>query len=82
MAWYVFKLDPIFLGFVIWRAIDVITFGLTRTTIPLIPMVDVMKEYLLFKYFSPNTNESLPLIIICKIIFEFLFHSKINKLNY
>ena len=82
LAWYVFKLDPMFLKFLIWRGIGVISFGLTRSSLPLIPMMDMMKEYLLFKYFSPNSNKLLPLVIIGKIIFEFLLHTKRLKSSY
>jgi hypothetical protein len=82
LAWYLFKLDPIFLKFLIWRGIGVISFGLTRSSIPLVPMMDMMKEYLVFKYFSPNSNKLLPLVIISKIIFEFFLHTVIRQRLY
>jgi hypothetical protein len=82
LAWYIFKLDPMFLKFLIWRGIGVIAFGLTRSSIPLIPMMDMMKEYLLFKYFSPNSNKLLPLVVIGKIAFEFWLHTKRLKSSY
>jgi hypothetical protein len=82
LAWYIFKLDPIFLGFLIWRGLGVIAFGLTRSSVPLVPFADLMKEYLLFKYFSPNSNKLLPLVVIGKMGFEFWLHTKKLKSSY
>jgi hypothetical protein len=82
IAWYVFKLDPVFLKFLIWRGIGVISFGLTRSSIPLVPMMDMMKEYLVFKYFSPNNNKLLPLVVVGKMIFEFFLHTVIRQRLY
>lgn len=82
LAWYVFKLDPMFLIFVLWRGLGVLTFGLTKSSLPLIPFPDLMKEYLVFKYFSPGSNKLLPIVIIGKMCFEVWFHTKINKSSY
>ncbi len=82
LAWHWFKLDLLFLVFTIWRAIGVIIFGLTRSALPLIAMPDFMKEYLLFKYFWPTKTYILAIIIIGKTIFEWVFHSKLKKINY
>jgi len=82
LAWYIFKLDPLFLGFVIWRGLGVLTFGLTRSSLPLIPFADLMKEYLLFKYFSPGSNKLLPLIAIGKMGFEVWLHTQRLKSSY
>ena len=82
IAYYVFNLDSLFLGFLIWRGLGVAAFGLTRSSTPLILMFDMMKEYLVFKYFSPNSNRLLPVIILLKMCFEFIFHKLKNKPNY
>jgi hypothetical protein len=71
-----------FLKFLIWRGIGVIAFSLTRSSVPLVPMMDMMKEYLLFKYFSPNSNTLLPLVVGGKIAFEFWLHTKKLKSSY
>ncbi len=82
LAWYVFKLDPMFLKFLLWRGIGVIAFGITRSSIPLIPFADLMKEYLVFKYFSPRSNKLLPLVIIGKMAFEVWLHTQRLKSSY
>ncbi len=82
LAWYIFKLDHVFLYFVLWRGIGVAAFGLTKSAIPLIPFADLMKEYLVFKYFFPGSNSLLPGVIVLKMGFEAWFHSQRNKLNY
>jgi hypothetical protein len=82
LAWYIFKLDPLFLGFVIWRGLGVVAFGLTRSSVPLIPFADMMKEYLLFRYFSPRSNKLLPLVVIGKMVFEVWLHTKKLKSSY
>lgn len=77
-----FNLDNYFLGFLIWRIIGVIIFGITKSSLPLIVMFDFMKEYLLYKYFFANNQTFLPIAIIAKIIFEYHFHTKVNKRHY
>jgi hypothetical protein len=45
-------------------------------------MMDMMKEYLVFKYFSPNNNKLLPLVVVGKMIFEFFLHTVIRQRLY
>lgn len=82
LAWWWFKLDRTFLVFCLWRALGVIGFGLTRQSFYLIPMMDLMKEYLVYRYFIPSGFYWLPLVIITKICFEAYFHTQINPTSY
>lgn len=82
LAWYVFKLDHVFLYFVLWRGIGVVAFGLTKSAIPLVVFPDLMKEYLVFKYFFAGSNSLLPGVIVLKMCYEGWFHTRVNKSSY
>jgi len=82
LAWWWFTLDRTFLVFCLWRVLGVICFSLTKQSFYLIPMVDLMKEYLVYRYFFPTGFHWLPLVIIAKIGFEAYFHTQINPSSY
>jgi hypothetical protein len=67
---------------IIYRLVGIILFALTRVSIPLIIFFDFVKEYLLYFYLFGNNNIYLPIFMVCKIIVEYILHSKINKVNY
>lgn len=77
-----FKLDNMFLYFVLYRIIGVILFSLTKNSIYLMLFFDFIKEYLLYSFVFKNNYTYLPIIVICKIAYEIYFHSVINKLHY
>jgi len=62
---------------VYYRLIGVIKFVQTDNTDFLILMPDVVKEYLLYRYFF-DTNQYFVFVFIAKVIFEYIFHKKHN----
>lgn len=84
LAWYIFDLksDPLFGIFCILRAFGVIGFIWSKKSYPLMIFPDLLKEYLVYRYFIPQGFKWLPALIIGKIGFEIYFHSQANKLSY
>lgn len=82
LAWYWFGLDPVFLAFCLIRGLGVIGFIQMKKSYPLMIFPDVLKEYLVYRYFIPSGFNWLPAVIIAKLGFEFYFHTKINPSSY
>ena len=84
LVWYVFDLksDPLFTIFCGLRACGVIGFIWTKKSYPLMVFPDLLKEYLIYRYFIPQGIKWLPALIIGKIGFEIYFHSQANKSSY
>ena len=77
-----FKLDFIFLFFILYRVIGVILFYYTKNSSWLILFFDFAKEYLLYLFIFGNNFFYLPFFILCKICFEYYYHAIHNKNNY
>ena len=77
-----FKLDYILLFFILYRILGVILFYLTKNSIWLIIFFDFAKEYLLYLFIFGKNYKYILYFIICKIIFEYYFHTIINTNNY
>ena len=82
LVWKWFGLDTLFLIFCVVRAIGVIAFILTKKSFPLMIFPDVLKEYLVYRYFFPTGFDWIYLVIIGKIAFEIYFHTIKNKTSY
>jgi hypothetical protein len=70
--------DPLLELFIIHRMIGIILFIITYKKYFLVVGFDFVKEYMLYKYFFASNYSYLPLFIILKIIFEYVFHLFIN----
>lgn len=82
LVFIMFKIDNIYLLLLLWRTIGIILFTLTKKSVYLITMFDFMKEYLLYLYLFNKNNNYLGLCIVGKIIFEYYYHTKVNKKIY
>lgn len=79
---YIFESDDIIYKLSIYRLIGVILFGISGLSKYLIIFFDFVKEYMLYKYIFADNYTYLPIAIIFKIIFEYYFHSNVNKKQY
>jgi len=77
-----FDFDNYLKYFVLYRGIGVILFCLTKNSIWLIVFFDFIKEYLLYLFIFGNKFIYLPFFMVCKIIFEYYLHTKVNKSHY
>jgi hypothetical protein len=75
IAWYIFDLDSVFLVLCLVRSIGVFEFIRTKNTSSLILFPDVLKEYLVYRYFVPNGFKYFPLVFIGKMGYEYYFHN-------
>jgi hypothetical protein len=76
---YLFGLDNIFSVFCIFRAFGTILFLLSGKSYFLMMTPDLMKEYLIYRYYFPTENKYLIYLIIYKFIFEVFWHAFINR---
>ena len=72
-----FKNDYLLLVFILYRAVGIILYLLTSSTIWFIPFFDFIKEYLLYSYLF-KTNKYIFVFIILKIIYEYSQYSGFN----
>lgn len=79
---YIFGLDHTIYKLSIYRLIGVILFGISGLSKYLIIFFDFVKEYMLYKYIFADKYTYLPIFVIFKIIFEYYFHSTVNKKQY
>jgi len=77
-----FKLDNYLLFFILYRMIGVILFSVYKNSKFLIFFFDFAKEYLLYLYIFSNNYKYLPLFIICKICYEYIFHNVVKSTDY
>jgi hypothetical protein len=82
LLYFIIPFNPLFQILIIYRLVGVILFAFTRLSIPLIIFFDFVKEYLFYFYLFGNNNMYLPIFMVCKIIVEYILHTKINKVNY
>jgi hypothetical protein len=77
-----FKIDYIFLFFILYRVIGVILFYITKDSKWLIIFFDFAKEYLIYLFIFGQNYLYIPYFIILKICFEYYCHTKYNLNNY
>jgi hypothetical protein len=77
-----FKIDYIFLFFILYRVIGVILFYITKDSKWLIIFFDFAKEYLIYLFIFGKNYLCIPYFIILKICFEYYCHTKYNLNNY
>jgi hypothetical protein len=77
-----FKVDNILLFLIIYRIIGVILFTVTKNSRWLILFFDFIKEYFIYLFIFHNNYMYIPLFILCKIIFEYYWHTTKNSNKY
>ena len=77
-----FKVDNILLFLILYRIIGVILFSLTKNSVWLILFFDFIKEYFIYLFIFSNNYMYIPLFILCKIIFEYYWHTVKNDNDY
>lgn len=77
-----FPFDNYYLFFALYRCIGVVLFSLTKNSKWLIFFFDFVKEYLLYSFVFGRNYQYMPFFILCKIAFEYYFHTKVNKKYY
>lgn len=70
--------DTLLEFFIIYRLIGVICYVNTYNKYFLVGFFDFVKEYMLYKYFFKKNQTYLPFLLICKLIFEYIFHLRMN----
>jgi len=79
---YLLPKNTILNFFILYRIIGVILFYYTKNSQWLIIFFDFVKEYLIYLYFFKDSTLMLIVMILLKIVFEFIFHTYHNKNNY
>jgi len=74
LVYLFFPLNKIFLIFIIYRAIGVLLFAITKKSIWFTIMPDLFKEYLIYVHIFKSNNNYLPILISCKMLFEYKLH--------
>jgi hypothetical protein len=77
-----FKVDYLFLFFILYRVIGVILFYITKNSKWLIIFFDFAKEYLIYLFIFGENYFYIPYFIFFKICFEYYYHTKHNLNNY
>ena len=77
-----FDLDNILLAFILYRIIGIYLFYITRKSFWLILFFDFAKEYLLYLFIFNTDYYYISIFILCKIAFEYYFHTKHNIKDY
>ena len=77
-----FKHDNLLIYFVLYRIVGVVLFYFTKNSMWLIFFFDFAKEFLLYLYIFGKNYAYLPLCMVCKIGFEYYFHTIVNKPHY
>ena len=77
-----FKVDNILLFLILYRIIGVILFSLTKNSVWLILFFDFIKEYFIYVFIFSNNYMYIPLFVLCKIIFEYYWHTIKNNSEY
>jgi hypothetical protein len=82
VSWKVFGLDNLYLYFALFRCIGVVLFGLTKNATWLIIFPDLNKEYLLYQFFCGTNLIYLWLVVIGKVLYEYVHHTFTNQIQY
>lgn len=81
-SWKVFGLDNLYLFFAVFRCIGVVLFGITKNATWLIIFPDLNKEYLLYLYFFGWDYSYIGLMILGKVLYEYVHHNFTNQIQY
>lgn len=76
------KFDGMLLFLILYRITGVLLLYLTRDSNYLILFFDFIKEYLVYLFIFGNNYSYMPILMICKICFEYYFHKVINRSAY
>jgi len=71
LVYLLFPLNRVYLMFIIYRAIGILLFVITKNSVWFVIMPDLLKEYLIYTYIYKSNNIYLPILILCKVIFEY-----------
>jgi hypothetical protein len=77
-----FKFDGLLLFFILYRLIGILLFYFTKNSKWFILYFDFAKEYLLYLFIFGKNYTFLPLFILCKIYFEYYYHTIHNPSSY
>jgi hypothetical protein len=75
---FFYESDDYLKFFVFYRLIGVILYTLTKNSDWLIIFVDMVKEYMIYKYIFGKNDSYLPILIFGKVLFEIYFHKMKN----
>lgn len=81
-TFFLFNRDTNIFYLSIYRLIGVILFYFTKASYWLILFFDFVKEYMVYIYIFKDNYKYLPFAAIAKILFEYYFHSSVNKEKY
>lgn len=79
--WYLFDKTQSMFILIIVRLIGILFFHQYKKSFSLMIFPDLIKEFMVYKYFN-NTNNNFIYIVILKIIFEIYYHSYKNLTSY
>ena len=77
-----FPSDNILKFFVLYRLIGVLLYLKTNNNYSLVIFFDFIKEYLLYLFIFGNNYTYIPILMVCKIGFEYYFHKVHNRSAY
>jgi hypothetical protein len=73
-------LSPLYLFIILWRLVGISLFYLTSSSAWLIVCPDLFKEIILYSwYIHPINTVNFSVIIVLKMIFEYVWHTKVNQ---
>lgn len=81
LLWF-FKMDEVLYYFIFYRLVGVILFVLTNNNWWLIIFFDFVKEYLIYDFVFGKNYTYMPIMVACKVIFEYVLHKIHNKYSY
>lgn len=76
------KFDGMLLFLILYRITGVLLLYLTGDSNYIILFFDFIKEYLVYLFIFGNNYSYMPILMICKICFEYYFHKVINHSAY
>ena len=77
-----FKFDGLLLFLILYRITGVLLFYFTEDSNYIILFFDFIKEYLLYLFIFGNNYTYIPILMVCKIGFEYYFHKVHNRSAY
>jgi hypothetical protein len=82
LIYFSFPLDIHVLYLILFRSIGVLLFFLTKSSYWLVVFFDFIKEYLIYIFIFKEDFSYIPFAMIGKILFEYIFHTKLHKNQY
>ena len=77
-----FKFDGLLLFLILYRITGVLLLYLTGDSNYIILFFDFIKEYLVYLFIFGNNYTYIPILMVCKIGFEYYYHKVYNKSAY